>query len=132
MAWVPQLRDKDDQSAMKQDIAGRLKARNFGGSPNPLSNIEAGGPRLIFPQLVYGISNNVPLHNGNLNALRALKYFHVSSLGHKRLAATASIYPWPYLPGPLYWFVELGKGELELINSLTLLTFDSSGLTRNV
>lgn len=124
-----QLREKNIQLAMRQDIVGWLKAHDFDTSSNPLSNIHAKGYQMIFRQLVliiddgYNFSDNVPLQDEVLNTLRALEYPYVSSLDAKWFAAPASMHSWPSLLGVLHWLVELGKCYEEYLNgdSLTLL-----------
>lgn len=110
-----QLRDKNVQLTMRQDIVGWLKAHDFDTSSNPLSNIHAKGYQLIFRQLVliiddaYKFPDNVGLNDEVLTALRALDYPYVSSLDSKWFAAPASMHSWPSLLGVLHWLVELGK-----------------------
>ena len=110
-----QLREKNVQLVMRQDIVGWLKAHDFDTSSNPLSNIHAKGYQMIFRQLVliiddgHNFSDNIPLQDEVLNVLRALEYPYVSSLDSKWFAAPASMHSWPSLLGVLHWLVELGK-----------------------
>lgn len=127
-----QLREKPVQAAMRQDIVAWLKAHDFDTSPTSLSNIHAKGYQLIFRQLVliiddgYNFSDNVPLHDEVLSALRALEYPFVSSIDSKWFAAPGSMHSWPTLLGALHWLVELGKVSCE---SLSLLCPLLDGLT---
>ena len=110
-----QLREKNVQLIMRQDIVGWLKAHDFDTSSNPLSNIHAKGYQMIFRQLVliiddgYNFPDNVPLQDEVLQTLRALEYPYVASLDSKWFAAPASMHSWPSLLGVLHWLVELGK-----------------------
>ncbi|KAH8107205.1 HEC/Ndc80p family-domain-containing protein [Cristinia sonorae] len=117
------IRDRNFQAKMRQDIVGWLQATEFDIPNSVLQNITGRDFGAIFKHLVSLLDPQWPFRSDQrweeqfLPPLKALRYPFVGAIDPRWLATPAAPHSWPTLLGVLHWLVEMGKARLQYMES---------------
>lgn len=109
------IRDRNFQAKMRQDIVGWLQSTGFEIPNGILQNITGRDFGAIFQHLISLLDPQWPFRPQQrweeqfLPPLKALRYPYVGSIDLRWLATPAAPHSWPTLLGVLHWVVEIGK-----------------------